>query len=62
MTTNPEHVLRGGGLTPVGGMENTAGYKGYGLGMLVNGIASTSTLWHLLNIERNSRSPWDSRF
>ncbi|CAK8988269.1 unnamed protein product [Durusdinium trenchii] len=34
-TTNPEKILKGGGLTPLGGLEETAGYKGYGLNMMV---------------------------
>ena len=34
-TEDPARMLEGGGLTPLGGMETTAGYKGYGLGMLV---------------------------
>ena len=34
-TTDPEKVLVGGGLTPLGGLEETAGYKGYGLNMMV---------------------------
>lgn len=34
-TTDPSKVMAKGGLTPVGGMEETAGYKGYGLNMMV---------------------------
>lgn len=34
-TTDPAKVMTAGGLTPVGGMEETAGYKGYGLNMMV---------------------------
>ena len=34
-TINPTEVMMGGGLTPVGGLEETAGYKGYGLNMMV---------------------------
>ncbi|CAJ1332977.1 unnamed protein product [Effrenium voratum] len=34
-TTKPKDVLMGGGLTPLGGLEETAGYKGYGLNMMV---------------------------
>ncbi|OLP87128.1 Malate dehydrogenase [Symbiodinium microadriaticum] len=34
-TNKPTEVLAGGGLTPVGGHEETAGYKGYGLNMMV---------------------------
>mmetsp|Transcript_116782 Transcript_116782/g.371671 ORF Transcript_116782/g.371671 Transcript_116782/m.371671 type:complete len:433 (+) Transcript_116782:82-1380(+) len=34
-TTNPAEVLNRGGLTPLGGLEETAGYKGYGLNMMV---------------------------
>lgn len=34
-TTDPSEVMATGGLTPVGGMEETAGYKGYGLNMMV---------------------------
>ena len=34
-TKSPTEVLAGGGLTPVGGLEETAGYKGYGLNMMV---------------------------
>ena len=32
---SPSQVGGEGGLTPLGGLEETAGYKGYGLGMLV---------------------------
>nr|XP_020476896.1 uncharacterized protein LOC109972411 [Monopterus albus] len=35
LTTDPKRVLSGGGLMPIGGGEATGGYKGYGLGMLV---------------------------
>lgn len=34
-TRDPRAVLDGGGLLPLGGPEQTAGYKGYGLAMLV---------------------------
>eukprot|EP00931_Biecheleriopsis_adriatica_P070747 TRINITY_DN44539_c0_g1_i1.p1 TRINITY_DN44539_c0_g1~~TRINITY_DN44539_c0_g1_i1.p1 ORF type:complete len:434 (-),score=73.09 TRINITY_DN44539_c0_g1_i1:21-1301(-) len=35
-TADPSEVLTGGGgLTPLGGLEETAGYKGYGLNMMV---------------------------
>jgi len=33
--TDPSEVLSKGGLTPLGGLEETAGYKGYGLNMMV---------------------------
>eukprot|EP00928_Gymnodinium_smaydae_P087088 TRINITY_DN71424_c0_g1_i1.p1 TRINITY_DN71424_c0_g1~~TRINITY_DN71424_c0_g1_i1.p1 ORF type:complete len:435 (+),score=75.92 TRINITY_DN71424_c0_g1_i1:34-1338(+) len=35
LTSDPAEVLLHGGLTPLGGMEETAGYKGYGLNMMV---------------------------
>lgn len=35
MTSDPKRVLNGGGLVPIGGCEATGGYKGYGLGMMV---------------------------
>ncbi|XP_053741972.1 uncharacterized oxidoreductase YjmC-like [Synchiropus splendidus] len=35
ITSNPKEVLSGGGLVPIGGSEATGGYKGYGLGMMV---------------------------
>ncbi|XP_077567271.1 putative oxidoreductase YjmC [Stigmatopora nigra] len=35
MTPDPKKVLDGGGLVPIGGSEATGGYKGYGLGMMV---------------------------
>ncbi|XP_029952226.1 uncharacterized protein LOC115391935 [Salarias fasciatus] len=35
ITTDPKEVLNGGGLVPIGGSEATGGYKGYGLGMMV---------------------------
>ncbi|XP_056272339.1 uncharacterized oxidoreductase YjmC-like [Pseudoliparis swirei] len=35
LTTDPKRVLSGGGLVPIGGSEATGGYKGYGLGMMV---------------------------
>jgi LDH2 family malate/lactate/ureidoglycolate dehydrogenase len=34
--TNPSDVLREGALLPLGGTESTAGYKGYGLAMMVD--------------------------
>lgn len=34
-TTDPTEVMLQGGLTPLGGLEETAGYKGYGLNMMV---------------------------
>ncbi|KAJ8249086.1 hypothetical protein GJAV_G00231030 [Gymnothorax javanicus] len=35
LSTDPGKVLSGGGLVPIGGSEDTGGYKGYGLGMMV---------------------------
>uniref|UniRef100_H3CSR4 Malate dehydrogenase n=2 Tax=Tetraodon nigroviridis TaxID=99883 RepID=H3CSR4_TETNG len=35
LSTDPKKVLNGGGLVPIGGSEATGGYKGYGLGMMV---------------------------
>ncbi|KAG7253624.1 hypothetical protein CRUP_008813, partial [Coryphaenoides rupestris] len=35
LTPDPQKVLQGGGLVPIGGSEATGGYKGYGLGMMV---------------------------
>ncbi|KAM9351831.1 putative oxidoreductase YjmC [Symphorus nematophorus] len=35
LSTDPKRVLSGGGLVPIGGSEETGGYKGYGLGMMV---------------------------
>jgi LDH2 family malate/lactate/ureidoglycolate dehydrogenase len=35
-TTEPRPVLESGSLTPLGGGEETAGYKGYGLAMMVD--------------------------
>eukprot|EP01012_Entosiphon_sulcatum_P008735 TRINITY_DN14791_c0_g1_i1.p1 TRINITY_DN14791_c0_g1~~TRINITY_DN14791_c0_g1_i1.p1 ORF type:complete len:369 (-),score=44.07 TRINITY_DN14791_c0_g1_i1:9-1091(-) len=34
-TTNPESIIFGGGLSPLGGSENSGGYKGYGLALMV---------------------------
>jgi len=34
-THDPKEVLIDGGLLPLGGLETTGGYKGYGLGMMV---------------------------
>lgn len=34
-TTDPKEVLNGGGMLPLGGSEETSGYKGYGLAMMV---------------------------
>jgi len=34
-TTDPKVVLNGGGCLPLGGVEETSGYKGYGLAMMV---------------------------
>lgn len=35
ITDDPSKVLDGGGLLYLGGSEETGGYKGYGLGMMV---------------------------
>ncbi|KAJ8252626.1 hypothetical protein COCON_G00219380 [Conger conger] len=35
LNTDPGKVLNGGGLVPIGGSEETGGYKGYGLAMMV---------------------------
>ncbi|XP_046890192.1 uncharacterized oxidoreductase YjmC-like isoform X2 [Hypomesus transpacificus] len=35
LSTDPGKVLDGGGLVPIGGGEVTGGYKGFGLGMMV---------------------------
>lgn len=35
VSKDPKAVLNGGGLMPLGGTEETSGYKGYGLAMLV---------------------------
>ncbi|KAJ7998249.1 hypothetical protein DPEC_G00220660 [Dallia pectoralis] len=35
ISTDPREVLNGGGLVPLGGSEATGGYKGFGLGMMV---------------------------
>ncbi|XP_072290681.1 uncharacterized oxidoreductase YjmC-like [Eucyclogobius newberryi] len=35
ITPDPSKVLSGGGLVPIGGSEAMGGYKGYGLGMMV---------------------------
>jgi len=34
-TTDPKKVMDGGGLCPLGGVETTGGYKGYGLAMMM---------------------------
>ncbi|XP_055344795.1 uncharacterized oxidoreductase YjmC-like [Paramacrobiotus metropolitanus] len=34
-STDPEKIFHGGGLLPLGGAENTGGYKGYGLNVMV---------------------------
>uniref|UniRef100_A0A914WBF9 Malate dehydrogenase n=1 Tax=Plectus sambesii TaxID=2011161 RepID=A0A914WBF9_9BILA len=34
-STDPQKILHGGGLLPVGGAEATGGYKGYGLSAMV---------------------------
>ncbi|HVP20794.1 MAG TPA: Ldh family oxidoreductase [Anaerolineaceae bacterium] len=36
VTTNPTSVLKGGALMPLGGIDIMRGYKGYGLGLLVD--------------------------
>ncbi|CAG9530275.1 unnamed protein product [Cercopithifilaria johnstoni] len=40
VSNNPAEILSGGGLLPLGGTESTGGYKGYGLGALVEIICS----------------------
>ena len=45
VTTNPSEVLKGGALMPLGGIDLMRGYKGYGLGLLVDifsGVLSVS--------------------
>ena len=34
-TSNPKEVMHGGGLLPLGGDEESSGYKGYGLTFMV---------------------------
>uniref|UniRef100_A0A4W3HN10 Uncharacterized LOC103186039 n=1 Tax=Callorhinchus milii TaxID=7868 RepID=A0A4W3HN10_CALMI len=44
-SNDPAEILNGGGLLPIGGLETTGGYKGYGLAMMVEvfcGILSGS--------------------
>ncbi|MFO7941362.1 MAG: Ldh family oxidoreductase [Bacillota bacterium] len=36
ITDDPEKIIDGGGLFPLGGAKETAGYKGYGLGAVVD--------------------------
>ncbi len=36
MTDDPQKIIDGGGLFPLGGARETAGYKGYGLGAVVD--------------------------
>lgn len=46
MSNEPKSVLNGGGLMPLGGAEETSGYKGYGLAMMVEifcGILANAT-------------------
>ncbi|XP_052776241.1 uncharacterized oxidoreductase YjmC-like isoform X2 [Mya arenaria] len=46
VSTEPKSVLNGGGLMPLGGAEETGGYKGYGLAMMVEifcGILSNAS-------------------
>lgn len=38
-TSDPDRILRGGGLFPLGGTERTSGYKGYGLAAAVDLLA-----------------------
>lgn len=48
-TTDPKEVLQGGALYPLGGPDYLRGYKGYGLGMLVDilsGVLSGSAFGH----------------
>lgn len=45
-STDPAKIIDGGGLCPLGGLETTGGYKGYGLAMMVEvlcGILSGSS-------------------
>jgi LDH2 family malate/lactate/ureidoglycolate dehydrogenase len=41
-TTDPEKIIVGGGLMPLGGAENTAGYKGYAIGMLIETMSAVA--------------------
>lgn len=40
---NPEEILFGGGLCPLGGAEETGGYKGYGLGLMVEMLCGVTS-------------------
>lgn len=65
MTTDPKPVLYGGGLMPLGGPEETAGYKGYGLAMLVEifcGILGNASygpnIRRWMNTDREANLVW----
>mmetsp|Transcript_19385 Transcript_19385/g.50377 ORF Transcript_19385/g.50377 Transcript_19385/m.50377 type:complete len:390 (-) Transcript_19385:534-1703(-) len=55
-TTNPSKIIFGGGVTPLGGGELTAGYKGYGLGLMVemlSGVLAGSNVGPRIGMSMN---------
>lgn len=57
-TNNPSEVLNGGGLMPLGGSEQTAGYKGYGLAAMVEvlcGVLSGGPFAHHIRRWKSSK-------
>lgn len=54
-TLDPNEVMRGGFLSPLGG---SAGYKGYGMAAMVNILASCLSGSTLITDAMHSRQPW----
>lgn len=57
-TLDPREVMDGGFLSPLGGAAESAGYKGYGLAMMVNILSSCLSGSTLITDPMHSRQPW----
>jgi LDH2 family malate/lactate/ureidoglycolate dehydrogenase len=57
-TLDPREVMDGGFLSPLGGAAESAGYKGYGLAVMVNILASCLSGSTLITDPMHSRQPY----
>lgn len=57
-TLDPREVMDGGFLSPLGGAAESAGYKGYGLAMMVNILSSCLSGSTLITDPMHARQSW----
>ena len=64
VTSDPVEAMREGAGLPLGGEEETGGYKGYGLALMVevlcgvmSGVTAQCSSWHHIAIVRRNLGP-----